>query len=230
MDMITPIKEVQISGKICYVEPWMTKGLESASHKKCELYKHMISYGSTESDKQAYIEYRNKFNRPKHKLMINFYADKCIAYQNNTKKLWQLINKAISKEKKKDSILSCITVDGIKQYTCKNIANEFGKIYSNIGKNVAAKIKKGERDIQVFLDKILRTQDSVILHGTTQHKIEKIVKNLPNKTSYGHDKINNVMLKHFNNALSYTLCIIFNQSIQLGEFPDLMKLAEVVPL
>ena len=38
------------------------------------------------------------------------------------------------------------------------------------------------------------------------------------------------MLKRLDNALSYSLCIIFNQSISTSEFPDLMKLAEVVPL
>ena len=104
-------------------------------------------------------------------------------------------------------------VDGIKHYTPSKITHEFGKFYSNIGENLASKIRKGERDIQHFLNKIDRTWDSVALHGTTQIEIEQIIKQLPNKTSYGHDKISNTMLKFLNNALSYPLCIIFNQSI-----------------
>ena len=121
-------------------------------------------------------------------------------------------------------------VHGIKQYTPSKIANEFGNFYTSIGKNLASKIKKGECGIQSFLSKITRTQGSVALYGTTQLEIERIIKQLSNKLSYGHDRISNVMLKFLNNTLSYPLCIIFNQSIQTGEFPELMKLVEVVPL
>ena len=37
-------------------------------------------------------------------------------------------------------------------------------------------------------------------------------------------------MKSLNEAISLPLCRIFNQSISEGRFPDLMKLAEVVPL
>ena len=121
-------------------------------------------------------------------------------------------------------------MDGVKQFTPSKIANEFGSHYANVGKNLASKISKGQRDIQSFLYQITQTPDSVVLHGMTQIEIECIITKLPSKTSYGHDKISNVMLKFLGNALSYPLCMIFNQSLQTGGFLDLMKLAEVIPL
>ena len=187
----------------------MTKGLESASRKKLKLYKQKLTLGSMDLDKEKYIRHQNIYNQMKQKLMMDFYKDKCLAYQNNTKKLWQLINNTISKERDKGSIISHIMVDGIKHYTSSKITHVFGKFYSNIGKNLASNIRKGERYIQHLLNKI----DSVALHGTTQIEIEQIIKQLANKTSYGHNQISNTMLKFLNNALSYPLCIIFNQSI-----------------
>ena len=53
---------------------------------------------------------------------------------------------------------------------------------------------------------------------------------LPSKTSFGHDKISNVMLKSIIPAISIPLSIVFNQSILTGKFPYKMKQAEVVPL
>ena len=53
---------------------------------------------------------------------------------------------------------------------------------------------------------------------------------MPNKTSYGHDSISNMILKAICKAVSVPLCRIFNQSISEGRFPDAMKIAEVIPL
>ena len=100
MDEVAPIKQIWISGKRQYVEPWMTKGLERASKKKLELYRKMLQKDSTENDKERYISFHNTYNHLKHKLMNDYYLGECIAYQNNTQKLWQLINKAICKVKK----------------------------------------------------------------------------------------------------------------------------------
>ena len=61
-------------------------------------------------------------------------------------------------------------------------------------------------------------------------EIECIIRQLPNKTSHGHDKISNKLLKDLSCSISLPLCSIFNQSITEGKFPDAMKKAEVIPL
>ena len=65
---------------------------------------------------------------------------------------------------------------------------------------------------------------------TTQMEITKLIHNLPNKSSHGHDMISNELLKSLNKSISYPLLIIFNQLLGEGIFPNLMKLAEVIPL
>ena len=57
-----------------------------------------------------------------------------------------------------------------------------------------------------------------------------MIKKLPNKKCSGHDLISNMLLKELKLELSIILCDIFNMSIQEGVFPDIMKLADVVPL
>ena len=53
---------------------------------------------------------------------------------------------------------------------------------------------------------------------------------MPSKRSSGYDNISNILLKDIVTSIVDVLCIIFNKSLELGEFPSTMKLAEVVPL
>ena len=72
--------------------------------------------------------------------------------------------------------------------------------------------------------------NSLVLRQTTEKEIETLISQLPNKSSSGHDHISNKLLKGIGEAISYPLMIIFNQSITQGIFPDIMKLADVIPL
>ena len=123
-----------------------------------------------------------------------------------------------------------ITVDGIHTYTPKKIAENFGKFYSTVGKNLSATIPVGKKNIDHYLSQIPCNGKSVVMRQTNQTEVENLIKALPNKLSSGHDEINNVMLKSLCSAISYPLQLIFNQSIATGVFPDKMKIAKVIPL
>ena len=53
---------------------------------------------------------------------------------------------------------------------------------------------------------------------------------LPSKNSSGHDNISNLLLKEIIAPLSPALVEVFNKSLSKGEFPTVMKLADVVPV
>ena len=63
-----------------------------------------------------------------------------------------------------------------------------------------------------------------------QSEVEKLISALPNKTSSRHDQVSNKILKDLGNTISFPLSLIFNQSLESGVFPDLMKVAKVIPL
>ena len=64
----------------------------------------------------------------------------------------------------------------------------------------------------------------------TETEVTKFMQQLPMKTSSGHDNISNVLLKSIGVHLLTPLTRIFSDSISMGIFPDIMKLADVVPL
>ena len=230
MDEVAPVRTIRISAQRRYIEPWMSKGLESSSRKKAQLYKATLKTSATDSDRQKYRDYRNTYNRLKWVMMITYYKKKIQESKMNTKKLWKVINNIIGKHKHSGSIIPYITVDGARKYDPDVIANEFGKFYSQLGSTLTSQIKRSTKPIEEHLSKIPRTLQSLALHSTSASEIEKITMALPSKTSFGHDKISNVMLKSIIPAISIPLSIVFNQSILTGKFPHKMKQAEVVPL
>ena len=153
-----------------------------------------------------------------------------MGFGKNTKQLWKLINGIINKKNHSGSIILYITVDAVKKYDSLQIANEFGKFYSTMGCTLASTVPYSSISINEYLNKIPRNVNSMVVTRITHQSIEKIINNLPSKSSSGHDGVSNKVLKSLKEAMSYPLAIVFNQSVTSGIFPDRMKLADIVPL
>ena len=65
---------------------------------------------------------------------------------------------------------------------------------------------------------------------STIYEIKRLVDKLPSKSSGGHDNISNILLKEICEPILPALEYIVNESLKLGQFSTVMKLAEVVPL
>ena len=230
LDEIGPPKTVKISAKRRYVEPWMTRGLEDAYRTKLKLYKKHLQKDNTDDDHQKYKRYCNIYNELKRKLKVDYYQAKCESYKSNSKKLWSLINNTITKIKQKGSIIPYITVDGIKKTRPKDIVNSFGDFYVRLGPTLANNISPSMTSIHEYISRIPRQLNSIVLRPTTVQEIDKIIQDLPNKSSHGHDELSNITLKALRTSITFPLCHIFNQSLIDGMFPEKMKWAEIIPL
>ena len=230
MDRVAPTKLIRISGRQRFIEPWLTTGLEHSLRTLRELYKASLIEGSTEHEANNYRTYRNTYNRTKRAMMQKYYRDRSAEYRTNTRKLWELMNSITGKNKHAGCSISHITVDGVKIFNKKLIVEEFTKCYSKLGESLAAKITPSTESLENYLSLIPRIVNSLLLVETKTVEIEKIIEHLPNKSSSGHDRVSNTLLKRLGKSLSYPLGIIFNQSIASGCFPDMMKIAEVIPL
>ena len=230
MDKVAPIKLIRISRRRRFIEPWLTTGLERSSWTLKKLYKASLMEGSTKHEKKSYKEFRNIYNRTKRAMMKKYYSDKSSEYRTNTKKLWELMNSIMGKNKNKGCSISYLTVEGVKIFSRKMIVEEFAKFYSKLGESLATKITPSSEPAENYLSLIPRIVNSLVLGEINVSEIEKIIEHLPNKSRSGHDGVSNILLKKLEKSLSYPLGIIFNQSIASGCFPDMMKVAKIIPL
>ena len=170
-----------------------------------KLYKNAIATDCTDEDLARYRQHRNMYNSLKNRLRWEFYHLRCISYRQNSKKLWSLINSTIKKLKHKGNIIPYTTVNGLKQYHPKTIANNFGEFYSNLGPHLMRQIIPGTTSISTYLENILKHLRSMALRPTTVMEVNTLIKQLPNKMSHGYDSISNVMLKALRTSITFPL-------------------------
>ena len=197
-------------------------------HKGKILYRNQLKGNTTL--RMKYQEYNTILNKVKRHAKKQYYIDKCIEFRSNTKHLWKTINKIVGKTNDKSTVISELVVHNKTLTHPVEISNQFCNYFSNVGKNFAEKIPKSKKSIEEYLNMIRMNKKSVFFYPTTGQEIAKLIQNLPNKKSSGHDDIDNVLLKEISSGLITVLENLFNESLQTGIFPDIFKLAEVVPL
>ena len=116
----------------------------------------------------------------------------------------------ISKQSDKTSTIDCLQIDNLKTFQTREIVNEFGKYFSSVGNEYASKIAKPRKELNQYLSKITHSTDSLFLNPMCHSEINKIIEQLKNKSSCGHDGISNKLIKKIKNALTGPLCTLFN--------------------
>ena len=96
-------------------------------------------------------------------------------------------------------------------------------------KNWPKKIPISKKHNNEYMD--THTNDnSIYLTPTNSDEILKIITDLKNKKSSGHDGINSMLLRELKSSVCDPLAIIFNKSLETGELPSSLKLAKIVPI
>ena len=107
------------------------------------------------------------------------------------------------------------------------IAEEFNKYLTNVGPNLASKVKNTYKSFDDFLfpvQKIMEHED------LTFEEFEKTFKSVKHNKAAGHDDIDsNVIIKVYD-EISYPLFMIFHSSFNEGIFPEQLKVAKVSPI
>ena len=147
-------------------------------------------------------------------------------FKNDIKKTWSFINNSLNRNKKKNNSTEFNVND--QTITDENhIAEEFNNYFINIGNKLAEKIMATKN-----FNEYLNIPASTLFHF---HPIEeketlRIIQNLKNKSSFGHDSISNKLLKRSQEVLYKPLTMLINQTIATGYFPEELKLSRVKPL
>ena len=230
IDEFCPINTREIPVSKFRVNPWMTRGLMKSINKAKNLYQSTLKTNASKQDHKTYKTYRNILNIVKRRCRETYYKDKCHEYRRNMKKLWNLINEVILKHNDKSAVVESLKIGNIISYNKKEISNQFGRYFSTVGHKFATQIRASKNNSADYLKVINRNNKTLFMTPTCKEEIVKLISNLPQKKSSGHDNIDNILLKEIKHEISNILSDIFNRSIIAGEFPSRMKLAEVVPL
>ena len=143
---------------------------------------------------------------------------------------WQTIHGVIKGTGKHDGLINAITVEGIRVTDKHQMADEFGKFFFGIGSKTKEDTSHGDpaKSDTLFEDN-RGEHHNFQFEKASIEVLTKIVKNL-NSNAAGIDGLN---LKAFKVVSVYLLlCLLYlvNLSLEVGQFPEALKQAKVLPL
>ena len=220
------------------VNPWITNGLIKSINYKNFLYEKWKKSKNNKNklgDSDLYEKYKNY--RKRLRLLIKsaknkFYSDRFDQCKGNSKKTWELINelRGKSKTKSKPSFL----INGTLVKERRVIADEFNKYFTSIAFNLNENASKDWNSniplipiphFSSFLGK--RINDCMFFEPCTNDEITKIINGLDNgKASDVPIRI----LKKCAQIIIPNLTMFYNKFIDIGIFPDILKVGQVTPI
>ena len=107
------------------------------------------------------------------------------------------------------------------------VANESNKYFVSIGQTLSRNVQSN-RSYDEYL--VENTNCQLIFNPVNEEMVAKIINQLKNKSSYGHDGISNILIKQSQQCLTKSLTLIINQCLRSGCFPYQLKLSKVRPV
>jgi hypothetical protein len=144
---------------------------------------------------------------------------------NKPKKIWDIINNELGKYNRiRDNIE---IQNGMNVITNPlSIAERFNSYFIDIIMELKGDINMLNLDNGI----VNYYSNSFYLVPVTDHEVEKTIKNLKNAYLMGVDGFSEIIIKNCGPYLMKPLVYIFNLSFQSGIFPDMLKVAKIIPI
>jgi hypothetical protein len=227
-----PIKSMKFNKYKHKAKPWITQGILHSLKHRDKMYKKLKTLPPN-SRKYAVLKinlktYTNITNKTIRQAKFDYFSNMFNKYKHDSKNSWKLINSLISSAKNKRDIVQFFIVNGVKESNEVEIANHFNDFFSSIGMTQASNIPQTQNSFAKYLSN--RPVCTFSFRLTTPDDILNTIKSLKSKTSCGFDNLSVKLLKLVAPPLAVPLSRVINHSLNIGIFPDLLKIAKVVPL
>ena len=157
-----------------------------------------------------------------------YYLDKFEKFRTNRKKTWKLINEVRGKDK--TEMKASFVIDNERIVCRRLIADKFNSYFVNLPGNLnkAAYSKKPLDEFPSFQDFLSPAcEKSIFLEECTPTEIARIIQDLESGKS---SDIPIMLIKASKNIISYTVSRLYNDCIELGTFPDILKISRITPI
>ena len=217
-------KEIKLKSK-----PWINKEIQLLMIKRDKL----LHQYSNESDPTIKFSLQKKFKTTRNRL-TKMKRESKIAYfqtffESKSAMIWKGIRSLVCIKNSSKSVISLIDDNGRKVIIPEKIGDIFNKYFASVGENVDKKIPITHKNFHDYL-KNIQINKSFFLKACKADEIFDIILTFDLKKSLGPNSVPIYLLKIFNNFFSLNLCRIVNLCFNTGIFPDLCKVAKIIPL
>ena len=144
------------------------------------------------------------------------------------KMLWSGIRSIINVTSNVGISISSLDQNGVKVEEPKTMANIFNNVFVNKAHKINEKIPRISKSPLDYLS--CKNSNSFFVSLVSSAEIMIIINSMTNRKAVGPYSIPIFVLKILSEHIAAPLCDIINNSFSNGIFPDMMKLAKVIPL
>ena len=220
-----PLKQVSRNKQKQLQKPWITKGILKSIKTKHAMYK--THYLSKDPGKIGeFKNHSNRLNYLKNTSKKAYFCKKFNLCKNNLKATWKIIGNLIKRKTKGQTTPQRI-VRNNKTYTGNDdIADQFNKHFVNVGPSLASKIDDSSQNPTQYI--LSSPVNSFVMSTVTENQVYNLFMTLDkNKSSID---IPNNLIKLAAEPLSALFTKIYNESIQTGVVPNILKVSQVTPV
>lgn len=204
-------------------KPWIDKNLIECINMKHRFYRE---YRNGTKSHHAYHVLKKmvdkKLVKKKHKYFYNKFSN-CFGDQ---KKTWQNINNMIRIKYKNNSIQE-ISVNDEPIKVPQDIADSFNNYFTNVAVELDRNIPPPTISPLQYME--AQNLDSFEAQLTNEQEVEETIMNLKNKSG-NINSIPTFLYKKLKSSISTIVTNLFNESINSGIFPSILKHARITPL
>ena len=212
---------------------WITQGLLKSIRYRDKLYKQLRL-----SNPNSLHYDTLKFNLKTYNLILRksiisakqtYYESRFNRIGNDIRRTWKTINEILTKNQTQNKFPTVFNDNGSMITDKVNIANKFNVFFTSIVEKIAKGINyDGNMNYGNYLNKEIHS--SFTFMNIDEDAINKIICNLPPKSSSGCDGISSKLLKVIAPVIIKPLTLLINKVLNTGTFPDKLKIAKVVPI
>ncbi|XP_065664787.1 uncharacterized protein LOC136086417 [Hydra vulgaris] len=221
-------KEIITTKSKAIANPWMDKSLLKCSKKKKKLYNKFLKNRNNDNEKN-YKNYKFFYQDLIKNAKKKYYSNQINKCKFDSKKTWSIINLIMGREKlNSPSLPKRIVIENNDIFCQKLISEEFNKYFTNIGPNLVNKIVPTSVSFKTYL----KTTNNVTMldYELGYEELEAAFASLKKKKAPGFDEISSDIVIANKHSLNRPLIHILKLSLNSGIFPDVLKLAKVIPL
>ena len=232
LDEFAPYKKISKKQFKLKLKPWINKTILNQINQRDKLFHKYCKEKDPNAKNKIYNNYkiiRNLITKLKRKSKIEYYKHYFDINSNKTSAVWKGIRSLVNLNTNTRKDIKIIDDNGINITDPKNIAGQFNNYFTNVGPSIDKTIPQSKYDFHHYLKK-LKVDKTFFISPSEPQEVSEIIHSLDINKSLGPNSIPVYILKVFNNFFSENLSKIINISFETGTFPNLCKLAKVIPI
>ena len=233
IDICFPLKTKSNRAKKRSLTPWYDTEIFEGEKKQRRLFRRFIRTKS-EYDHQIYKTFRKALSKRKYNAKKLYFQDLLNEAKNSEDRraTWNVINKTFGKKKKErifpDKVKIGDTSNPSTSKCPKDIAEVLNVHFTNVAKNLAKKLGKTDLKYSDFMG--TENKSSMFITPIELHEILDQIRKICLRKAMGYDEIPPKIIKWASDILAPILLVLFNKCIDLGHYPEGMKIGQVVPV